>query len=56
MRSDTYWKGVRTVNAILKITIRNMERAYIDSALKLVEEVKGSHPDLFQQVEVVFEC
>lgn len=41
---------------ILKITIRNAEKGIIDNALKLVEEIKTSHPNLLQQIEVAIEC
>jgi len=48
-------REVRSVEAVLKIVVRNAERRYIDSTLRLVEEIKGNHPDLFQQVEVAIE-
>ncbi len=44
------------MEAVLKIVVRNAEQRYIDSVLRLVEEIKGNHPDLFQQVEVAIEC
>lgn len=44
------------MDVILKIAVRNTEQRYIDSALRLVEEIKANHPDLFQQVEVALEC
>lgn len=58
MRADnaTSGKGVNRMDVILKIAVRNTEQRYIDSALRLVEEIKANHPDLFQQVEVALEC
>lgn len=44
------------MNVLLKITIRDAEKVRINNALKLIEEIKASHPNLLQQVEVAIEC
>lgn len=44
------------MDVLLKITIRNVERGNINNALQLVEDIKTSHPNLFQQIEVAIEC